>query len=286
MKTKYAIFPSPNLIAEVGRGAIVQLPAHRNDGLEILFLERGRLSLRLEDRNQEVEAGSIFYAFPWEEHGGTTEYESGHLYHFAVLRSEGLPAKKRSLHFPALGFSEKESLLITRTLTKAGKRSWPATPRMRMLMPELVNEALRQGPWREGALTALGRLVIVELCRMVGSIPPEAQCPAHFRNSVVHFLTVLKNRSAEDWTLPRMATQCGVHRTHFINAVSHLTGDTPLQHLRRIRVDRARELLKTTSLSVTEIALECGFQSSQHFARIFHQFTGKTASEYRRRASA
>jgi transcriptional regulator GlxA family with amidase domain len=46
-------------------------------------------------------------------------------------------------------------------------------------------------------------------------------------------------------------------------------------------VERARRLLRTTNLSVTEIALACGFASSQHFARVFQQFTGVTASAYR-----
>jgi AraC family transcriptional regulator len=45
---------------------------------------------------------------------------------------------------------------------------------------------------------------------------------------------------------------------------------------------RVRELLVSPTLSLTDIALECGFSSHSHLSRVFRQVLGATPSEYRR----
>jgi AraC family L-rhamnose operon regulatory protein RhaS len=61
-----------------------------------------------------------------------------------------------------------------------------------------------------------------------------------------------------------------------------LTGDTPITYLNRLRVRHADQLLKTTDHSITDIAFECGFQSSQYFATVYRQFTGKNPGASRK----
>ena len=51
--------------------------------------------------------------------------------------------------------------------------------------------------------------------------------------------------------------------------------------LNEFRVERAKELLLTTRLSVREISLACGYADANYFARVFKRITGKTPSEYR-----
>jgi transcriptional regulator GlxA family with amidase domain len=54
---------------------------------------------------------------------------------------------------------------------------------------------------------------------------------------------------------------------------SHL-GITPRTHDRRVRLDRARLLLRQTNLSVLEVAVACGFASASHFSRAYHAMFG------------
>jgi len=58
-------------------------------------------------------------------------------------------------------------------------------------------------------------------------------------------------------------------------------GLPPHQYLLARRLNRARELLRTTRLPFGDIALECGFASASHFSNRFKQTTGATAGEYR-----
>ncbi|HSI85689.1 MAG: helix-turn-helix domain-containing protein [Candidatus Methylacidiphilales bacterium] len=57
---------------------------------------------------------------------------------------------------------------------------------------------------------------------------------------------------------------------------------SPIAHFRDIRLKRAMQLLRTSRLTITEIALETGFSSSQHFATVFRQRFGEVPSSIAR----
>ncbi len=69
---------------------------------------------------------------------------------------------------------------------------------------------------------------------------------------------------------------------HFHRLFRRHTGDTPHQYLTRRRTQRARELLLTTELSVTEVCLEVGFHSLGSFSSLFHRYLGRSPSHYRK----
>jgi len=86
------------------------------------------------------------------------------------------------------------------------------------------------------------------------------------------------------WSLEEMADRCGMGRTLFAECVKLVSGDTPIRILTRKRVDRARHLLSSTNKSMTDIAFQCGFSSSQHFATTFKAFTHSSPTAYRKHA--
>jgi AraC-like DNA-binding protein len=59
------------------------------------------------------------------------------------------------------------------------------------------------------------------------------------------------------------------------------TGHTPMQFLRRARIDRARRLLADVDLSIKEIAAQCGFDDPYHFSRVFREVDGLPPTLYR-----
>ena len=55
-----------------------------------------------------------------------------------------------------------------------------------------------------------------------------------------------------------------------------LTGETPNQLIRKIRLHKGLELLKTTDLNIAEIAYSVGFSDPNYFSRMFHKEFGKS----------
>lgn len=68
---------------------------------------------------------------------------------------------------------------------------------------------------------------------------------------------------------------------HFHRALRDTTGQTPLEFVTARRIERARQLLSESAMSVTELCLEVGFSSPSHFARLFRRATGLSPMEYR-----
>ena len=68
---------------------------------------------------------------------------------------------------------------------------------------------------------------------------------------------------------------------HFSRLFKQSIGMTPHQYLSQQRVERAKQLLKTTDRLIIDIALECGFSSHSHLSKQFRQITGITPKAYR-----
>lgn len=60
------------------------------------------------------------------------------------------------------------------------------------------------------------------------------------------------------------------------------TGQTVMEYIQNERIDRAKQLMKTTDLSVTRIAEQIGYSNFSHFARMFRRNTGLSPLEYRK----
>lgn len=87
---------------------------------------------------------------------------------------------------------------------------------------------------------------------------------------------------AEPLSRQQIADHVGLSDDYLTSCFHKELGLTPVAYLTRYRIQQARQLLKNTHLSITEIALEVGFSGSSYFSRIFHRETGMTPAAYRR----
>lgn len=70
---------------------------------------------------------------------------------------------------------------------------------------------------------------------------------------------------------PQLARQTGVSTRQLERLFLHYIGCSPTQHYIKVRLEKARKLLRYSSLSVLEIGLACGFTTASHFARAYRQ---------------
>ncbi len=82
--------------------------------------------------------------------------------------------------------------------------------------------------------------------------------------------------------LKSIVQKCGVSREPFIRAFSARHRESPGAMLRRLRLEHARAMLQATELSVQEVALACGFTSSNTFCRAYRQKFGRSPGAGRR----
>ncbi|MEO7768911.1 MAG: AraC family transcriptional regulator, partial [Ferruginibacter sp.] len=93
----------------------------------------------------------------------------------------------------------------------------------------------------------------------------------------------LRQNLSHQWTVEEMAALVRLGTTAFTEKVKNYTGFSPLNYLITIRISEAIKLLKRQDLNVTNIALDTGFYSSQHFSTTFKKLTGYTPSEFKKK---
>lgn len=92
--------------------------------------------------------------------------------------------------------------------------------------------------------------------------------------------TVEKNIGNSEFTVEKMGRELGVSRGHLYNKLMALTGKTPIEFIRIMRLKRAAQLLAKSQQSVAEIAFQVGFNDPKYFTKYFKDEFGVVPSEF------
>jgi AraC-like DNA-binding protein len=87
-------------------------------------------------------------------------------------------------------------------------------------------------------------------------------------------ISMLRENVAETPTLEAIGKRVGCSHYHLSRIFSQETGQSIFQHLRRLRMERAAELLREGRLNVTQVSLEVGYSSLSHLSMAFHESYG------------
>jgi AraC family transcriptional regulator len=103
-----------------------------------------------------------------------------------------------------------------------------------------------------------------------------------YRHRINKVITAIIRHPGDDWATPKLAGLAGISAFHFHRIFRALTGETMFAFLQRRRLLRALELIHEGRFTLTEIALECGFDSGSSLSRAFQKHFHCSPSEYRR----
>lgn len=82
-------------------------------------------------------------------------------------------------------------------------------------------------------------------------------------------------------TVEKLATELNVSSHYLSDMLRNITGQNTQQHIHEKLLEKAKEILTTTNLTVGEIAYQLGFEYTQSFSKLFKSKTNLTPSEYR-----
>src|SRR5688572_1323882 len=98
----------------------------------------------------------------------------------------------------------------------------------------------------------------------------QAQTLAHLRRA----RDLMDHRYSEPLDLDALAAEAGFSRYHFARCFRDAFGETPRAYLTRRRIERAKHLLRSANLTVTEVCLLVGFSSLGSFSSRFSELVG------------
>ena len=133
-----------------------------------------------------------------------------------------------------------------------------------------------------GYLTRINHLIDELLITITRHLTRQNNTSRDFPKMFLKLEESLRKDLSHQWAVEEMAAIAGMGTTLFNEKVKNFTGFTPINYLINIRISEAIRLLKKKDISITDIALDTGFYSSQHFSTTFKKLTGYTPSQFRK----
>jgi AraC-like DNA-binding protein len=264
------------------------LDLHRNEGVEICFLETGAIPFSVGTKNFSLQSGHFTITRPWQLHRlGAPNIGPSRL-HWLVL-DVGVRRPNQEWDWPGwLTLTEADTAELTRKLRHNENAVWNASPAIATVFRGLSDCVLNWSkPHAESRmLTLLNQLLLEILTTLTKQKLPEDAELASRRHTVklfLHDLAANGTQLQEPWPLERMAAHCGLGITAFSKYCRELVNSGPVEYLNQCRLDHAAsELKRQPASSIIDIALKSGFNSSQYFATAFRRRFHMTPREYRR----
>jgi AraC-like DNA-binding protein len=250
---------------------------HRNEGVEIMFLETGSMAFVADQKKYNLRAGQFTIMCPWQLHKlGAPNIGPG-LLHWLIL-DVGVRHPRQNWNWPSWMVLTKDDLAeLTRKLRHNENPVWNATPAIQQSFRELARtvETWNQ-PHAVSRLAAhLNQLFMGILSALSEQQTQQIPDLTSRQRTVELFLHEVEQNPAisrELWTINTMAEHCNMGVTAFSKYCRELVNAGPMEFLNRCRLDHAaRQLREQPELSVTDIAFANGFNSSQYFATRFRR---------------
>lgn len=94
-------------------------------------------------------------------------------------------------------------------------------------------------------------------------------------------ISYIERNYTKELTLKSLSKRALMSPSTLHRAFTTALGESPVNYLISVRVSKAKELLNSSSLNISEISMRTGFRDSNYFSRVFKKRTGKTPREYR-----
>lgn len=119
---------------------------------------------------------------------------------------------------------------------------------------------------------------MINLCRGIRDYKEEQS-----NSAVKKAMNFIQDNYSREVSLDDVSGEVNISPYYFSKIFKEETGENFIEYLTRIRMEKAKELLKKPEISVKEAGVQSGYTDPNYFSRIFKKQTGMTPSEYKTR---
>ncbi|MGH8169229.1 MAG: helix-turn-helix domain-containing protein [Steroidobacteraceae bacterium] len=249
-------------------------PHRHRDLHQLLLLERGHVEARLDARTELLKAPAVILVPPGSVHSFRFQPETvGLVVSFASTLAEELRAS-------GPGLSKHLERCIAVALDRAALRQTD----LRALAEMLLREFGRSAPGRRLALRGTLAALLANLQRLLPAVADDgAAVSSRDRELVARFREQVERRFRQHAALNEYAALLQASESRLRRACLAVTGQSPVDLLHLRLLLEAERQLRYTSMSVTQVAYQLGFEDPAYFSRFFTRRMGMSPRAFRHR---
>ena len=258
------------------RGA---LTLHTHDYFQIYYLKSGSITHHIEGASAEMKPGDVFIIPPNLPHyiSATPEHLRFYSISFAPKYLDTMVSTNRFIADFIHYISDADSRVIAPSFS-LGEGDIDTVD---MLVIKIMNEFYSENTAKENVIHSAVALLLTVLARSYF----ESDCASiklrSDREVIAHCLGYIKNHLEDDITLTNMARMMAMSRTAFCDAFHRVTGEPFKSYLNRLKIEKAKELLRAGE-SVECAARLVGFKDPSTFYRNFKKISGIPPGKYKK----
>ena len=247
---------------------------HFHNCLEIGICHTGSGTMRFNQRKVHFKAGDVTCIARNVPHTTWSDAEAGSLWSYLFLDADALLGsflrQTSGGRFDFLRFLTDCHLLLD-----SGKYPWA-----RSITEQIIDEMVGRFPGYQTCVLGLCVTLITKMLRVYHQEDPVA-----VQDSTLHVLYPaldhIHQHYMQNFPLDDLAALCRISPTHFRRLFREQIGTSPLQFLHQTRILKSCSLLRSSSLSVIEIAGQVGYNSLSSYNRQFHKAMGCSPTAWR-----
>ncbi|HEY9047060.1 MAG TPA: AraC family transcriptional regulator, partial [Ohtaekwangia sp.] len=248
--------------------------------IRIYYILDGKFQWNINDRCYILYPGDLAIILPGQKFGGTKGFMDIGTVCWLSLEVNQTDLHKKMIVGNWSGLSKSERLTISKILQLNNTSVLVRVKDAHTILQTIKDELSQQ---EVAYATRVNHLIDELLILIVRQSTYQMNLRRDFPQTFTKLEQTLREDLARQWTVEEMAALIGLGTTAFSEKVKNYTGFSPLNYLINIRISEAIKLLRRQEMSITTIALETGFYSSQHFSTTFKKLTGYTPIEFRKK---
>ena len=246
--------------------------AHQHvDCLEIGLCLRGALTLRNKGQEYSIMPGDLFINKPEDIHCLTTSPKNSMVYWILIHA----PQKKK----PFLRLTPDEAGDVWERLNQLPCHIIAKSDAVKHAFRQLLKyQDQAQDLWRTIGLINSCTTIIMEVVNASSSKGPTVH-----PQLIEQLVNTIREQPEQNLTTDELARKAGLSPSLLISQFKQITGLPPYQFQLACRMEKAKTILSTTDLPITQIAFDLGFCASQHFSSHFKRAFGMTPTAWRKK---
>ncbi|MCP9757524.1 AraC family transcriptional regulator [Lacihabitans sp. CCS-44] len=249
-----------------------------NQGIRFVFVIDGKYYWTIENQTFTVFPNDLVVVFPGQTFGSLSgSFEVGTFVSLSL--GVGFQDNSELRLGDWSSISDSEQRLISQILSQKDQSIIPSFKLCGELLQKIEHEMFANEIAYKSKVNNLLDEIWIWLARQMSKNENQGRI---FPQTFHRLDQMLRENLSHPWTVEEMAAIMGLGTTTFTEKVKAFSGFPPLNYLINLRISEAIRLLKNSNKSLTDIALDTGFYSSQHFSTTFKKLTGYTPGHFRK----